>query len=479
MPYIEMKSKISKVLGVCKKHKATIRNSSSLSKISEDLESMTTATIHTSQEDEKQHPGFDTFARDNETNEPAEMLVEDTSQSQAVASSVDGSESVEKMEIACNYMSNSDTIFSPVLNDELDGSDRVFTAGNSVHWETPRWGADESSNKICFDNQTCNVSDFYISDVLIASLPFDENGNDAFTEISPLPHYIFPEQYMVLPYLEDGSANTDDIKSDVDKINLDNHDLFLAFNRTRSYNMESEDHADNELAEDFDPQLFIKNQPELSDVVSNYWPRDTLRKKSVTLVLDLDETLVHSSLETCNAADFSFRVFFNMQENTVYVKQRPHLYRFLERVVELFHVVIFTASHSIYASQLLDILDPDGKFISQRLYRDSCILLDGIYTKDLTVLGLDLAKVAIIDNCPQVYRLQINNGIPIKSWYDDPTDDGLVSILPFLETLAVADDVRPIIGRRFGSEQSYPTFSIFWLCNIRMRFHTSRYHPMK
>lgn len=94
---------------------------------------------------------------------------------------------------------------------------------------------------------------------------------------------------MILPYLEDGSANTDDVKSDVDsRVNLDNHDLFLAFNRTRSHNMQPEDHAESEQAEDFDPQLFIKNQPELSDVVSNYWPRDTLRKKSVTLVLDLD-----------------------------------------------------------------------------------------------------------------------------------------------------------------------------------------------
>jgi Dullard-like phosphatase family protein len=142
-----------------------------------------------------------------------------------------------------------------------------------------------------------------------------------------------------------------------------------------------------------------------------------------------------------------------MQENTVYVKQRPYLYRFLERVVELFHVVIFTASHSIYASQLLDILDPDGKFVSQRFYRDSCILSDGIYTKDLTVLGLDLAKVAIVDNCPQVYRLQINNGIPIKSWYDDPTDDGLITLLPFLETLADANDVRPVIAKRFGNKE--------------------------
>ncbi|CAN8245880.1 unnamed protein product [Cochlearia groenlandica] len=457
MPYIEMKSKISKALGVCtKKHKPTMRNSCSLSKISDRLEGANSATSHTcNNEEEKQNLSLDTFSRDNEANEPAEMLVEDTSRSQAFASSIDGSELIGKMDISSNYISNSDTIFSPVLNDELDGTDRVFTGGNSLHWEIPRWGSDESSNKICFDNQTCNVSDFFISDVLIASLPFGDSGNnDDFTEISPLPHYIFPEQYMLLPFLEDGSASTDDVKSDVDnKINLNNHELFLAFNKTISHNMQPEDSAESERADDFDPQLFIKNQPELSDVVSNYWPKDTLRKKSVTLVLDLDETLVHSTLESCDGADFSFRVFFNMQENTVYVKQRPHLYNFLEKVVELFHVVIFTASHSIYASQLLDILDPEGKFISQRFYRDSCVFSDGIYTKDLTVLGLDLAKVAIIDNCPQVYRLQVNNGIPIKSWYDDPSDDGLVSILPLLETLAVTDDVRPIIGRRFGTKE--------------------------
>jgi len=68
----------------------------------------------------------------------------------------------------------------------------------------------------------------------------------------------------------------------------------------------------------------------------------------------------------------------------------------------MFEVVIFTASQSIYAKQLLDILDPEGRFISRRMYRESCLFSDGNYTKDLTILGVDLAKVAIIDNSPQV-----------------------------------------------------------------------------
>lgn len=73
----------------------------------------------------------------------------------------------------------------------------------------------------------------------------------------------------------------------------------------------------------------------------------------------------------------------------------------------MFEIVVFTASQSIYAEQLLDILDPDGKLIARRAYRESCIFSDGSYTKDLTVLGVDLAKVAIIDNSPQVDYLPI------------------------------------------------------------------------
>lgn len=114
------------------------------------------------------------------------------------------------------------------------------------------------------------------------------------------------------------------------------------------------------------------------------------------------ETLVHSTLDHCNDADFTFPVFFDMKEHTVYVKQRPHLETFLKRVAEMFEIVVFTASQSIYAKHLLDILDPEGKLISRRAYRESCIFSEGSYMKDLTVLSADLAKIAIIDNSPQV-----------------------------------------------------------------------------
>lgn len=138
-----------------------------------------------------------------------------------------------------------------------------------------------------------------------------------------------------------------------------------------------------------------------------------------------------------------------MKDHTVHVRQRPHLKMFLEKVAQMFELVIFTASQRIYAEQIIDRLDPDGKLISQRIYRESCIFSDGSYTKDLTILGVHLAKVAIIDNTPQVFQLQVDNGIPIKSWFDDPADQELVELLPFLETLVDAEDVRPLISKTF------------------------------
>ncbi|KAI7754003.1 hypothetical protein M8C21_026265 [Ambrosia artemisiifolia] len=213
---------------------------------------------------------------------------------------------------------------------------------------------------------------------------------------------------------------------------------------------------DDEYGEfdEFDPYFFIKNLPELASVVPSFrpvlLPKQTRSCPSTTLVLDLDETLVHSTLEPCEDADFTFSVNFNLEDHKVYVRCRPYLKEFMERVAGLFEIIIFTASQSIYAEQLLNVLDPKRKVFRHRVFRESCVYLEGNYLKDLSILGRDLARVVMIDNSPQAFGFQVDNGIPIESWFDDRSDQELLSLLPFLESLVGVEDVRPLIAKKFS-----------------------------
>ncbi|TVT96688.1 hypothetical protein EJB05_58087, partial [Eragrostis curvula] len=262
----------------------------------------------------------------------------------------------------------------------------------------------------------------------------------------------------------------------------------------------TEGYAEGEEAEEydeFDPYAFIKDLPDLSMVVPKFrpvlLPKQTRSCPRTTLVLDLDETLVHSTLEHCPDANFTFPVHFNFREHTIYVRCRPHLMEFLERVASMFETIIFTASQSIYAEQLLNVLDPKRKLFRHRVYRESCVYVEGNYLKDLTVLGRDLTRVMIVDNSPQglagkgtllistdislldqyeklspelcgaavqemqAFGFQLDNGIPIESWFDDSNDTELLKLLPFLETLVGVEDVRPYIGRKFNLREKVAT----------------------
>ena len=54
----------------------------------------------------------------------------------------------------------------------------------------------------------------------------------------------------------------------------------------------------------------------------------------------------------------------------------------------------------------------------------------------------------------QVFGYQINNGVPIVSWYDDMADRELVNIMPFIKDLASAKDVRPLIAQHSSLHRS-------------------------
>jgi len=176
-----------------------------------------------------------------------------------------------------------------------------------------------------------------------------------------------------------------------------------------------------------------------------------------TLVLDLDETLVHSSFRVVKNADIVIGVEIEGEHHQVYVRKRPGCDEFLVRVAELYEIVIYTASMAKYASPLLDKLDASG-VCHWRLYREACTRFAAGYAKDLSKLGRDLKHVIIIDNSPICYSLQPDNAIPIQTWRDDVNDRELLDLIPILISLADVDDIPQVLRQIIWSGEDEENF---------------------
>ncbi|KAJ6255251.1 nuclear lim interactor-interacting factor-related [Anaeramoeba flamelloides] len=208
-------------------------------------------------------------------------------------------------------------------------------------------------------------------------------------------------------------------------------------------------------------------------LISSLLPNQASKNQGkITLILDLDQTLVYSNTKKPDHYDFKcifkdealgFDQIIQNEEATeqiIYVQKRPYLDHFLEECAKLFEVVIFTAGIKEYADQVLDHIDPDNSRISHRLYRDSCKKFEGsFFVKDLSLLGRKLAKCIIVDDQPYSYRLQPENAIPIQEFLgsviqtenlqsqDLMLNNELNRILKILQQFENCDNVFPILEK--------------------------------
>ena len=158
-------------------------------------------------------------------------------------------------------------------------------------------------------------------------------------------------------------------------------------------------------------------------------PLDT-KKYLYTLVVDLDETLVH----------------YIEEENRAYVQVRPYADYFLTEMGKYFEIVIFTAAAEDYADIVLNELDKNNA-INYKLYRKHTEQINGIFIKDLSKLGRDISKIIIIDNNKDNFSLQPENGLHICSFLGDQNDDELYALSEDLMKIVNSKkkDIRPII----------------------------------
>ncbi|CAG0912667.1 unnamed protein product [Notodromas monacha] len=158
------------------------------------------------------------------------------------------------------------------------------------------------------------------------------------------------------------------------------------------------------------------------------------------LIIDLDETLVHSSFKPISNADFVVPVEIDGVVHQVYVLKRPHVDDFLQSVGKSYECVLFTASLAKYADPVADLLDKWGVFRA-RLFREACVFHRGNYVKDLSRLGRELERVVIIDNSPASYIFHPDNAVPVASWFDDMSDTELLDLIPYMDALSTTKDI--------------------------------------
>ena len=190
-----------------------------------------------------------------------------------------------------------------------------------------------------------------------------------------------------------------------------------------------------------------------------------------TLIFDLDETLVHCCDDTTASKPMVVLpiVFPTGEIVKAGINIRPFAVECLRQANKDFEVFVFTASHPCYANVVLDYLDPNKELIHQRFFRDSCINMNGVFIKDLRIFAnRNLKDLIIVDNAAYSFAYQLDNGIPIVSWHDDPYDRELFNLMDYIKALSAVDDIRDVNEQTFHLRTFYDDYIKEFLGNDRV-----------
>ena len=140
-------------------------------------------------------------------------------------------------------------------------------------------------------------------------------------------------------------------------------------------------------------------------------------KKLYTLIISLDETLIHFKIDN-----------INKNNNKGVIQLRPWLNEFLTEIKPYYEIIVFSNGDKKYTELILNAIDKNKFFFDNILWREHCFIMNNALVKDINIIGRDINKVVIVDNLIQNYRLQKENGINIKSFYGEVNDKILLEL---------------------------------------------------
>ncbi len=190
------------------------------------------------------------------------------------------------------------------------------------------------------------------------------------------------------------------------------------------------------IRDDIEERIRYFTEPSRDKLLPDFNPRYPGEIQPRTLVIELDETLIHTSFSRSSG----WRI-----------AKRPGAEAFLAYLFNFYEIVVFTSKLPMYVEPILAQLDPKG-YISHRLYRPETKFEKGVFVKDLSVLNRDLSRVVVIDHDMRNLKYHRENAIEVPKWTGDPSDTTLLELVGFLESLAKENvaDVREHLAELQG-----------------------------
>ena len=154
-------------------------------------------------------------------------------------------------------------------------------------------------------------------------------------------------------------------------------------------------------------------------------------KKKYTLVLDLDETLIHLrqkkdiinikndvNIKINNTSDY-FYDNYDKNNNKYLLQFRVGLFSFLTILKPFYEIISFTSATREYADVIIDEIEKNRKFFDHKFYREHTVIYKDTFVKDISRIGRDIKKIIIVDNNESNFILNKDNGIKIAPYYGD------------------------------------------------------------
>lgn len=179
------------------------------------------------------------------------------------------------------------------------------------------------------------------------------------------------------------------------------------------------------------------------------------------LILDMDETLLHTSTEYQLEGDYDFKIIFDeggwSEKTTYFVRKRPNLDEFLDFAFNNFKVAVWTAGGKDYATEALTKCGINLNALEFFWTRDKCTIKIDLETGNyyglkkldkVKKLGWSLNDVLIVDDVKETASENYGNLVQVKPYYYG-YDDELLKLIKYLDKIKNESNYRRIDKRHW------------------------------